>query len=228
MNCQEVKKQLKLMADEDYLRFHSSLCPGCGNILGIRTPKLKDFAKQLAKTPDILSCMDNPSFEFAEEIMLYGFILARLKLTDSQRVPYLKNYVSHITSWAVCDSPTSAFKFIQKNRGFYYPLLEEYFASGKEYEARFAIVALLAHYMTEQYIDDILCKMTRLSCDAYYVKMAAAWTLSVCYIRFPEKTLALFKSQALDKFVHNKALQKACESFRVAKEDKAMLRSLKM
>lgn len=224
----EIKNQLMLMADKDYLRFHSSLCPGCDNILGVRTPKLKAYAKQLAKESGILSYMDNPSFEFAEEIMLYGFILSLLKLDDYSRLPYIKKYVPHITSWAVCDSPTSAFKFIQKNRDFYYPLLEEYFASGKEYETRFAIVALLAHYMTEAYIDDILRKMAHLSCNAYYVKMAAAWTLSVCYIHFPEKTLALFKSQTLDTFVHNKAIQKTCESLRVTKEDKTFLRSLKI
>lgn len=227
MNSEDIKCLLEDMADKDFLKFHAALCPGCNNILGIRTPKLKELAKNLAKEKEILSYMEAPAFDYAEEIMLFGFILANLKLSDSERLAYLKNYISHITSWAVCDSPTAAFKFIQKNRSFYEPFIKSYLTSDNEYEVRFAVVALLDHYMTADYIDSVLNTMSAITHDAYYVKMAVAWTLSVCYIHFPEKTLPLLKAQTLDTFTHNKTIQKICESLRVTDNDKILLRTLK-
>lgn len=227
MNRDEIQTKLKAMADKDFLKFHAALCPGCDNILGIRTPQLKDFAKALSKENDILNYMNAPLFDYAEEIMLFGFILSNLKMSDEARLPYLQTFVSHITSWAVCDSPTAAFKFIKKNRSFYEPVIRAYLQSTREYEVRFAIVALLDHYMTEDYIDDILDIMSTIDSDAYYVKMAVAWTLSVCYVHFPKKTLPLIESKTLDTFVHNKTIQKICESLRVSKEDKEKLRLLR-
>lgn len=227
MNRDEIRAILIGMADADFLKFHAALCPGCSNILGIRTPKLKDLAKKLSKQADILNYMNNPYLDYAEEVMLFGFVLANLKMTEEARLPYLKIFAAHITSWAVCDSPVSAFKFIKKNRSFYRPVISEYLSSDKEYELRFAIVALLDHYMTEDYIDDIINIMSTINHDSYYVKMAAAWTLSVCYVHFPKKTLPLLESKTLDTFIHNKTIQKICESLRVEKEDKEMLRRLK-
>lgn len=227
MNRDEIRAALKDMADADFLKFHAALCPGCHNILGIRTPKLKAFAKTLSKETDILNYMNAPLLDYAEEVMLFGFVLANLKMTEEKRLPYLKTFVTHITSWAVCDSPVSAFKFIKKNRSFYELVIKIYLKSDKEYEIRFAIVALLDHYMTADYIDDILNIMSTIHHDAYYVKMAAAWTLSICYIHFPEKTLPLLEAKTLDTFIHNKTIQKICESLRVKKEDKEMLRGLR-
>ena len=90
MNRVEIQTKLKAMADKDFLKFHAALCPGCDNILGIRTPQLKDFAKALSKENDILNYMNAPLFDYAEEIMLFGFILSNLKMSDEARLPYLQ------------------------------------------------------------------------------------------------------------------------------------------
>ena len=81
--------------------------------------------------------------------------------------------------------------------------------------------------MTEDYIDSILYIMSTIDNDAYYVKMAVAWTLSVCYVHFPKENITIDRIQNLDTFVHNKTIQKICESLRVSKEDKEKLRLLK-
>ena len=148
-------------------------------------------------------------------------------MTDQERLPYLQIYVSHITSWAVCDSPVSSYKFIGKNPDFYKPVIRSYLTSDKEYEVRFAVVALMDYYINDAEIDGVLSDIAGLAHDGYYVKMAAAWALSVAYIRFPEKVLPMFSAKTLDAFTHNKAIQKICESYRVSAEDKAMLRTLK-
>ena len=46
---------------------------------------------------------------------------------------------------------------------------------------------------------------------------------------FPDKTVALFQSpdNRLDDFTYNKSIQKACESFRISKEQKDFLRTLR-
>lgn len=94
-------------------------------------------------------------------------------------------------------------------------------------EVRFAAVALMDFFLNDEYIDRVLEIYRRISLDAYYVKMGVAWALSVCYVKYPEKTLALLKEGALDPWTHNKAIQKCRESFRVSKEDKEMLKELK-
>ena len=81
--------------------------------------------------------------------------------------------------------------------------------------------------MEEGYIDDLLKIYESIENKAYYVKMAVAWALSVCYIKFPEKTLAFFKENTLDDWVQNKAIQKCRESFRISKEEKEFLNTLK-
>ena len=54
--------------------------------------------------------------------------------------------------------------------------------------------------------------------DAYYARMAMAWMISLCFIKFPQKTMEYLKHSTLDNWTYNKALQKTIESFRVDKE----------
>ena len=59
------------------------------------------------------------------------------------------------------------------------------------------------------------------------VKMAVAWAISVCYVKFEKETMELLLDNMLDDFTYNKSLQKITESYRVSKEDKARIRSMK-
>ncbi len=94
-------------------------------------------------------------------------------------------------------------------------------------EIRFGVVMAMAHYIDEEYIDNVLQWMDRISHEGYYVKMAVAWALSVCYVKFPQKTMNYLKENHLDDFTYNKALQKIIESYRVSTEDKEIIRSMK-
>lgn len=99
--------------------------------------------------------------------------------------------------------------------------------SDKEYEIRFGVVMAMAHYIDEEYINNVLQWMDRISHEGYYVKMAVAWALSVCYVKFPQKTVNYLKENHIDDFTYNKALQKIIESYRVSTEDKEIIRSMK-
>ena len=59
------------------------------------------------------------------------------------------------------------------------------------------------------------------------MKMAVAWAISVCYVKFPKETFQYLKTDHLDDFTHNKAIQKICESYRVSKEEKEKLKEWK-
>ena len=95
--------------------------------------------------------------------------------------------------------------------------------SKHEYEIRFALVSMLNHFVTEEYIDRLLDRLNHINSDAYYVQMAAAWAVSVCYIKFPEKTTLFLQTDTMDTFTHNKSIQKIRESYRVSKEEKDKL-----
>lgn len=95
------------------------------------------------------------------------------------------------------------------------------------YEIRFGVVCLLDFFINEAYIDAVLEEMKKIHHDGYYVKMAVAWAVSICYIHFPEKTQKLLKENSLDDWTHNKTIQKIRESLRISKEEKEMLKTWK-
>ena len=105
--------------------------------------------------------------------------------------------------------------------------LEQFINSKNEYEIRFALVMYLNYFLTDEYIDEILQKIDKITSKEYYVQMAIAWLLSFAYIKQKEKTEKYLLQNNLDEFTQNKAIQKICESFRVSSEDKEKLRKYK-
>ena len=116
---------------------------------------------------------------------------------------------------------------MKKDQEEWFAFLKTYAVSGKEYEIRFALVAMLDYFINEEYIDQVLEILGQVRHEGYYVKMAAAWAVSICYVKFPEKTEGFLKKDLLDDFTHNKSIQKIRESYRVSKEDKERLKTLR-
>ena len=105
--------------------------------------------------------------------------------------------------------------------------IQPYLKSNKEFEIRFAVVIILNYYITEDYIDLVLETLDEVKHEGYYVKMAVAWAISLCFVKFEEKTMNYLKNNKLDDFTYNKSLQKICESLRVDKDTKAIIKSMK-
>ncbi|MDD2981546.1 MAG: DNA alkylation repair protein [Hespellia sp.] len=223
---QKIRDDLFTMQDEKYRDFHKNLCPGTDNIIGIRIPLLRDYAKNLAKG-DWQDYLENAWNDYNEEIMLQGLVLGYVKTDIETRLSCLADYIPKINNWANCDSPCMSMKFIKKEQSRVLEFLQPYLASDKEYEVRFAVVTLLDYYVDADHIDYVLSTLDGICLDAYYVKMAVAWTLCECYLKFPEKTMQLFHQNHLDDFTFNKAIQKIRESLRVSKEEKEMLNQMK-
>lgn len=118
-------------------------------------------------------------------------------------------------------------KFTKEQREHVWEFLQPYLSSKNEYEVRFGVVMLLDFYIENEYISKVLNLLDNTKHNGFYAKMAVAWAVSICCIKFPDLTLDYLKHNTLDDFTYNKALQKITESYRVDKETKALIRSMK-
>lgn len=222
---QEVKAKLREMSDETYRKFHSSLCPETSNILGVRVPLLKVYAKELYKEHGI-TMIDKMDDEYYEEILLQGLLIGRSKSVNIVQ-KYLKEFLPKINNWAICDTTCGGLKLVKKHREEFIELIENYAKSDSEFEVRFALVMLLDYYIDEDYIDKVLEISGQIKHEGYYAKMANAWLISICLIKFYTKTKEFMEQSKLDDFTYNKAIQKAIESYRIEENKKEQLRKMK-
>lgn len=222
-----IKKDLYNLADETYKEFQSKLCPGVNNIIGIRVPDLRQYAKELIKNNSLDEVISNIDNEIYEEIMLQGMVIGLSKIPFKEKIKYIEKFIPQIDNWGVCDVFCAGIKPRKEELKEVWKLIEKYIKSKKEYEARFSIVMMLDYFVIEEYIDVSLEKLDNVKSDKYYVQMAVAWAISVCYIKFPEKTMEYLKKSSLDNFTYNKAIQKIRESNRVSKQEKEILNEMK-
>lgn len=223
----EILEDIKALADEKYKIFHSGLCPETDNILGVRVPVLRNYAKKLIDE-DWRTNYENIGHEYNEEIMLKGMILGLAKMELEERLKYLEEFVPQIDNWGICDTTCAGLKFVKKNEEEVFEFLKKCLKSDKEFEIRFAIVMLLDYYITDKYIDEVIKILDNVKhLEYYYVKMAVAWTLSIIYIKYKEKTMEYLSNSNLDDETYNKALQKIIESNRIGKREKNRIRKMK-
>lgn len=222
----EVRKRILELADPKYKEFHSGLCPNTENIIGVRIPVLRKYAKELAKD-DFRSYLASIADDYYEEIMIKGMIIGLARMDVEERLNYISEFVPKIDNWAICDTFCAGLKFTNKNKDIVWKFIKKHQNSRKEFELRFLIVMLLDYYITDKYIDEVIKILDKTKHDGYYVKMAIAWTMSVLYVKYPKITMEYLKNNTLDDFTYNKALQKIIESYRVSEEDKNIMRKMK-
>lgn len=225
----EILNHIKSLADDKYKEFHSGLCPRTDNILGVRVPILRNYAKELVDE-DWQKTYKNIGNEYYEEIMLQGMILGIVKLNIDEEFEYLQEFIPKIDNWAICDCTCAGLKFVKKHKEDVFKFLQKYLKSEKEFELRFAIVMILDYYITDKYVEQVIQILDSTKhTEYYYVKMAVAWALSIAYIKYPEITMEYLKDENnhLDKDTYNKTLQKIIESNRVGKREKNKMKKMK-
>jgi len=220
---QSLYQKLQEATDETYKEFHTSLVPGLTNMLGVRMPKIRQLTKWAAKQNWEASWEELSKGSY-EELMIKGLLIGYGKLTLEEQTHYLQRYVPEINNWGICDCCCSTWKFMKKDQAYWFEFLQSYLKSENEFEVRFAIVSLLDHFINEIYLDKLFQIFDKVKHDGYYVKMAVAWGVSVCFVKYPERTMMLIEKGSLDAFTHNKSIQKICESLRVSEETKNNLK----
>ncbi len=228
----EIRKTLYDCAEESYRDFNRSLIPGdIAPILGVRIPKLRKIAKKAAKENgrEYLGALlkeERGGHVFYEELLLHGMIIGYLKCERKEREKLLNEFVPVIDNWSVCDSSCITYKFMKTDMEEWFDYLLRYVNDEREYAVRFAVVCMLNYFITETFVDRVVDILEKLQHEGYYVKMAVAWALSVCYVKFPKKMKLFFKNNELDDFTCNKAIQKIRDSLQVSREEKEMLKGL--
>ena len=207
--------------EEDYQKFSSSLLPNVNNVLGIRIPKLRQYAKTLVKQ-DYESFLDHAG-KYMEESMLQGMLIGLIKENPEQKLERIKNFIPKIDNWAVCDTFCCGLKFAKNNQQLVWDFIVPFVSSNEEYEVRFALVMMLNYFVDEEYIEKVLKLIQTVKHEGYYAKMGAAWALSICYIKFPDKTYPYIKNLK-NQEVKIKSVRKICESLRISKEEKARIK----
>lgn len=221
-----IREQLFDLADEKYRQFQSGLCPNTDNIIGVRLPFLRKLAKEIAKR-DWKDYLKNSNDQYFEEVMLMGMVIGYVKTDTEELLKYVEEFVPQIDNWAVCDSFCTGLKFTKTNKSRVWFFLQPYLFSKEEFKIRFGVVMLLNYFIEDEYIDSVLEILNRIKHEGYYVKMAVAWAISACYVKYEIKTMCFLKNNELDDFTYNKAIQKIIESLKVDQETKAILKRMK-
>ena len=222
----KIRQDLFKMQDLKYKEFHSSLCPNLDDIIGVSVPKLREYAKNLYKNNNLKDIKIED--RYYEELVIKGMLIGFQTRTPIEEViKQIKEFVPKINSWAVCDVFCAGLKITKKYPYEMFEFIKQYLKSKQEYELRFAIVMLLDYYINDKYIDEVLKILDNIKSDKYYVQMANAWAISICLIKYYNKTLEFLKTTKIDNFTYNKGIQKAIESYRITNEQKKYLKTLK-
>ena len=222
----KIRQDLFAMQDLKYKEFHGSLCPDMDNIIGVRIPKLREYAKELYKCNNLKDIKIED--KYYEELVIQGMLIGfQTKEPIEEIIKQVEKFIPKINSWAVCDTFCAGLKITKKYQTEMFKVIKRYLKSTQEYQVRFAIVMLLNYYINDQYIDQVLQILDNVKLDKYYVQMANAWAISICLIKYYNKTLDFLNTTKIDDFTYNKGIQKAIESYRITNEQKEYLRTLK-
>lgn len=233
-----IRTKLYEMRDAEYGTFSASLIPaeGRGQLLGVRLPILRNYAKELSKG-DWRAELAYTEDIYFEETMLRGMILGYACKDIEELLVYLKDFIPRVTNWSVCDSVCVGLKQAETYHAEIWEFLQPYLYSGEEFPTRVALVMLLDHYVkldmdgrkisrqrsvtmedlqgAEEkglYLEPILHALDREFTEGYYAQMAAAWLLAELYVTYPVRTTRALEELKLDAFTRKKAIQKIRES----------------
>lgn len=235
----KIREQIVNLAEPSYQQFSSKLLPGTERIVGVRLPLLRKMAKQIIKKQDWQGYLEQTvkdsvcekhskkKEELFEEIMLQGFLIGYAPVTLEERFAYLDKFIPKIDNWSVCDSVCATMKFALEYKEETWKFLQKHVKSDSEYGIRFAVVMYINYYIDEEYLDRVLKELGEICHSAYYVKMAVAWAISMCYVLNAKRTENFLKECSLDDFTYNKAIQKIIESRQIDKNEKEKLKAWK-
>ncbi len=227
MNTSEAEKKLFELQDGEYRKFQAKLMPNVDieRIIGVRTPELRRLAKELAKDDEIGDFLEDLPHKYYDEYNLHGFIISEIK-DYKKAVEAVDKILPYVDNWATCDllSP----KAFKKNRTALKADIDRWLNSDMPFTIRFGIEMAMSHFLDEDFDGEYSEKISKIRSDEYYVNMMIAWYFATALAKQWDDTVKYIENNRLDKWVHNKTIQKAVESYRITDEQKAYLRSMKI
>ena len=227
MIVEEITNELFKMQDEKYRDFNSKLIPTVDkeSMIGVRTPELRKYAKQLVKREDVGEFLHSVPHKYFDENQLHAFILAEIK-DFGVCLEEVKNFLPYIDNWATCDQLSP--KVFKKYRKELLLHIKEWINSDKTYTVRFGIGMLMEHFLDEEFDFTYPEMVAEIRSEEYYINMMTAWYFATALAKQYEKVLPFIENKKLDTWTHNKAIQKAVESYSITDEQKTYLKGLKV
>ena len=223
----QVQSRLFKLQDLSYRDFHSKLMPTVPKekIIGVRVPVLRKYATELSKSENAKEFLNILPHQYYEEDNLHAFLIEQIKDFD-ECIYALDDFLLHVDNWATCDMMTP--KVLGENPSLLYEKIVEWTKSEHTYTIRFAIVTLMKFFTADRLDRKHLNLLLKIKSDEYYVNMAIAWYLATALASRWDLVIPYIEKQKFNKWVHNKAIQKAVESYRITNEQKDYLKTLKM
>ena len=222
----DIQETLKSLSEPAYRDFMAPLLPNLPRerILGVRTPALRGYARELYRRGEYELFLRELPHAYYEENNLHAFLIAEMRDFD-RCLAELERFLPCIDNWATCDCLRP--KVFGKNRARLLERIPAWLASGETYTVRFGIGMLMAHFLDGDFRPEYLSWVSSLRSEEYYVNMMIAWYFATALAKQYEATLPYLENRRLDRWTHNKTIQKAVESYRVSEERKTELKSLK-
>ena len=226
MITEEIREELFRLQDSKYREFQIKLIPNVApdSVIGVRTPALRKYAKELAKREEIGEFLSDVPHQYFDENQLHAFIISQLK--DFGRcMEYVRAFLPYVDNWATCDQLSP--KVFGKNKGDLLKQIREWIGSGDTYTVRFGIGMLMQYFLDEDFDPEYPELVAQIRSEEYYVNMMKAWYFATALAKQYEAVLPFIEGHRLDDWTHRKAIQKSVESYRITQEHKQYLKTLK-
>ena len=223
---QSIRNRLYDLQDSKYKDFHCKLIPtvAADTVIGVRTPALRAYAKSL-KAADTAPFLSDLPHKYYDENNLHALLIMGIRDFDTS-LAAVKAFLPYVDNWATCDLLRPA--CFKAHKAELLEEIKDWLASPHTYTLRFGMEMLMLHFMDEDFESCYLDWVAELRSDEYYVNMMLAWFFATAITKQWEAALPYIENRRLDKWVHNKAIQKAIESYQVPVERKAYLRTLRI
>lgn len=221
-----IQKELFALQDKEYHDFHCRLMPTVNpdTVIGVRTPALRKFAKEVAKMPEHEEFLQKLPHTYYEENNLHGFLVETIRDYEAC-VKAVDAFLPYVDNWATCDMMTP--KVFKKHPEELLAEIKRWLSAEDIYTVRFGIRMLMNFYLDEQFTPEYLRMVACVSSQEYYINMMIAWYFATALAKQYEAVLPYLEKRQLPRWVHNKTIQKAVESYRITQEQKAYLKTLK-
>ena len=223
---ESIRERLFAMQDPGYRDFHARLMPTVDKetVIGVRTPMLRKYAKELSKLPEKEVFMQQLPHTYYEENNLHGYLIEQIRDYDTC-IREVERFLPYINNWATCDTMNPG--VFKKHRWELLEKIRQWIRSDQIYTIRFGVGMLMQLFLDDSFAPEYHQWVAEIASEEYYVKMMAAWYFATALAKQYEATLPYLEEKRLDSWTHNKTIQKAVESYRITPEQKGYLRTLR-
>ena len=223
----DIETELFKLQDKKYQKLQVNLVPNVDKekIIGVRVPDIRKLAKKYKNDDSINLFLKELPHKYYDENLLHGLIISEIN-DYNKCVEEVQKFLPHVDNWAVCD--TMSPKIFAKHKDKLMIEIKKWMRSSKVYTCRFGIRMLMNHFLKDEYKKEYLELPASIQTDEYYLKMMIAWFYATALAYRWDDAVKYLDEKKLDKWIHNKTIQKAIESYRITDSQKEYLRKIKL